>query len=132
MHVMKTFLILLAAIVFLIGLGGCSVGHSDFIGFRNDEVGTIMPYKEPFKWDNTGKLRRGDFAISGQGLTHIIKDDNGDLIYHFSGQEILPHYQKKEWVGKCLYYKVVDHKTHIIKAWGFDEGGNPLSCRTWP
>jgi len=120
-------------IVLILGLTGCyKVGHKDFLGYRDNEIGTIMHYKKPFKFDNSGEFKRGDYVITGQGLTSITKDNNGDLIYHFSGQEILSHFHTKEWVGKCLTYKIVDPQTYIIKGWGFDEGANPLSCRSWP
>ncbi|MES9903305.1 MAG: hypothetical protein ABW168_11610 [Sedimenticola sp.] len=127
-HVFSTI-----GIVFITGLSGCyKVGHEDYINYNNDQIGEKMPFKKPFKFENSGKLVRGKIAISGQGLTHIEKDNNGNLIYHFSEQEILPHYHTKEWVGKCLTYTVVDPETYIIKGWGFDGGGNPLSCRSWP
>ena len=48
-------------------------------------------------------------------------------------QEVLENTRtEREWIGKCLIYYVVDSNTYIIKGWGFDKGGNPLSCRTWP
>jgi hypothetical protein len=122
----------LGLLLTVIFLSGCAVGHKDYVDYRDDAIGTIMAYKKPFKFENAGKLRRGDFAISGQGLTHIEKDHDGNLVYHFSEQEILPHFHTEEWVGKCLTYSIVDPETYIIKSWGFDESGNPLSCRTWP
>ncbi|MCL1080192.1 hypothetical protein D5R81_19460 [Parashewanella spongiae] len=115
----------------ILSISGCAVGHNDFVNYRDNDIGTVMIYKMPFKFKNSGELRRGDFAITGQGLTHIDKDTDGNLIYHFSDQEILPHFHKKEWIGKCLTYYVVNPTTFIIKSWGFDKGGNPLSCRTW-
>ncbi|WP_105257797.1 hypothetical protein [Pseudoalteromonas sp. T1lg88] len=120
--------------VFLITstLIGCANGHTDYIDFENSMIGKEMPYTKPFVFENAGKLVRADFVIGGQGLTHITKGTDGNLIYHISDQEVLPNVQKKEWVGKCLIYYVVDAETNIIKSWGFDEGGNPLSCRTWP
>ena len=119
--------------VSLIVLYGCSVGYDDYVRFENSMIGKIMPYKEPFTFEDAGKFIRGDYVMGGQGLTHITKDEEGNLIYHFSDQEILENNRtKKEWVGKCLTYYVVDPKTFIIKSWGFDKGGNPLSCRTWP
>lgn len=116
----------------LFPLTACSVGHKDYIDFRNDEIGTEIPYREPFKFKNSGELVRGDFVRSGEGLTHITKDESGDLIYHIFDQEVLANYPKKEWIGKCLTYYKVDPQSYIIKSWGFDKGGNPLSCRTWP
>ncbi|MEH6556338.1 MAG: hypothetical protein V7708_00990 [Oceanicoccus sp.] len=112
-------------------LAGCAVGHQAYVNFEDSRIGKKMSYKEPFIFDNAGKLVRADFVLGGQGLTHISTDRNGDRIYHFSVQEVLPNFHRKEWVGKCLTYSVVDQKTFIIKAWGFDAGGNPLSCRTW-
>ncbi len=111
---------------------GCAVGHKDYLQYMDSRIGKVMPFKEPFKFNNAGEYSRGNFVITGQGLTFIEQGIDGDLIYHFSDQEILPHYRNKDWVGKCLIYEVVDPETYIIKAWGFDDGGNPLSCRTWP
>jgi len=128
---MKLFYILITRCVLLFVLSGCAIGHDDYVNFEDGRVGKKMPYKKPFKFKDAGKLIQADFVLGGQGLTHITKDKKGDLIYHFSGQEILPNFNKKEWVGKCLTFSVVDPETYIIKSWGFDEGGNPLSCRTW-
>ncbi|WP_068547207.1 hypothetical protein [Thalassotalea crassostreae] len=125
---MKLFFILLSIIV----LNGCAVGHEDFINFRNDSIGTKEINTKPYKWENSGELIRADFLISGQGLTDISEDEEGNFIYHYSEQEVLSNAPNKEWIGKCLFYYVVDPKTLIIKSWAFDEGGNPLSCRTWP
>jgi len=117
----------------LILLISCSApGHDDYLNFENSMVGKKIPYTEPFKFKSAGKLIRADFLMGGPGLTHITKDKHGNLLYHFSSSEVLPNYHKKEWVGKCMTYYVVDPETYIIKSWGFDEGGNPLSCRTWP
>jgi hypothetical protein len=116
----------------LILMTGCSVGHNNYISFKDGRIGKTMPYKEPFNFENSGKLIRADYLIGGKGLTHITNDEAGDLVYHFSDQEVLSNYTKKEWVGKCLTYYIVDSNTYVIKSWGFDKGGNPLSCRTWP
>ena len=124
--------LMLKAPLLAVLLSACTVGHNDFIGFRNSMIGEVMAWKEPFKWENSGQLRRGDYLLSGEGLTHISKDSEGSLIYHMSGDEVLSNFNKKEWVGKCLTYYVVDPYSYVIKSWGFDEGGNPLSCRTWP
>lgn len=124
----------LSFILMLFLLNGCYAivgGHQHFKDSRNDRIGKKVWFTEPFRFENAGKFVRGKIVISGQGFTHITKDNNGNLIYHWDLEEILPHY-KKEWVGKCLIYYVVDPKTHIIKDWGFDKGGNPFSCRTWP
>ncbi|MBY6096712.1 hypothetical protein [Ferrimonas balearica] len=123
----------MAVSVGLFLLCSCAVGYEDYLKFKNSRVGEIMPYKEPFSFSDAGKLIRADYVKVGQGLTHITKDEKGNLIYHFSDQEILENTRtEKEWVGKCLTYYVVDPETYIIKSWGFDKGGNPLSCRTWP
>ncbi|WP_444933023.1 hypothetical protein [Microbulbifer sp. JTAC008] len=120
-------------ILFLAILSGCySVGHDDFKRYRDAEVGSVMDYTEPFKYENSGKLIRADFLISGQGLTEITKNAQGDFVYHLSVQEVLPNFHNKDWVGKCLIYVVVDSESYIIKSWGFQEMSNPLSCRTWP
>ena len=121
------------SVIFLLILGGCySVGHKSYVVDRDEEIGKLMEFKKPFKYKDSGSFNRGNFGIVGEGLTHITKDSAGNLIYHFNEEEILPNFHTKEWVGKCLIYFVVDSDSHIIKDWGFDEGGNPLSCRVWP
>lgn len=114
-------------------LNGCyKVGYEDYVSIENDMVGQKPYHSQPFKLKNAGKPRRGNSIITGQGFTHITKMKNGDLIYHWSGQEILPSFRgNKEWIGKCLTYEIIDAKTGVVKSWGFDKGGNPLSCRTW-
>lgn len=128
---MKFFHVLITIIVLLFILNGCAVGHDDYVDYLDDSIGNTMPYKEPYQPLDAGKLIRSDYLIGGQGLTHITTDENNFLIYHFNHQEVLRSIKDKDWVGKWLIYYVVEPKTYIIKAWGFDEGGNPLSCRTW-
>ena len=95
-------------------------------------------YNKPFKYQNAGKLILGDFEIRGQGLVRISQDKNRNLIYHWFESEILPNsnnpymQHSKLSIGKCKYYYVVDPKTKVIKNWGFDKGGNPLSCSINP
>jgi hypothetical protein len=122
--------IYLSIVVLLVA--GCAAGHQDYLDFKNSRIGKKETKTEPYKWDNSGELVRADFLISGQGLTEITKDDEGNLIYHYSDQEVLPTNPREEWVGKCLTYNVVNPETMVIIDWGFDKGGNPLSCRTWP
>jgi len=130
-------------IFIFISLNGCTslLGHQGFINQKNNNIGVkINKHKlKPFEFKNTGKLKRANFVITGQGLTHITKDNNKNLIIHWSLQEILPIFSNrgwksgnKKWIGKCLIYYLVDPKTYIVKGWGFDKGGNPLSCRNWP
>jgi hypothetical protein len=129
---MRYFLsIFLLLIIFI--LSGCSVGHQDWVKIQNSQIGQEV-IVEPFKFKNAGKFLRSDFVISGEGLTHVTKDIKGDLVLHWFILEVYSsdYRGKQEWVGKCLMYEVVDPKTHKIKSWGFDKGGNPLSCRTWP
>jgi len=117
----------------LLTITGCSVGHQPWVDFHDEQVGKTTPDLEIIKFKNAGKLVRADFLIEGDGLTHITKDKEGNLILHWSIQEVLPTFRgSKEWVGKCLMYEIVDVKTHIIKSWGYEEEGNPLSCRSWP
>jgi len=120
------------SLIALLFITGCyRVGHQDFIKYKNNIVGKkIMPHKK-YRYENVGKIIRGDFLVGGQGLTHITNNKNGDYIFHIESNEILPHFDNKEWVGKCKIYYIVDSKTKIIKTWGFDKGGNPKSCRTW-
>ncbi len=114
-------------------LAGCySIGHHDFTSIMDDLIGSSIGYEKPFKFDNSGRLIRANFLLAGLGLTHITQNDSGDLIYHFNDSEILNTYYRQEWVGKCLIYMVVEPSSLVIKAWGYDEGGNELSCRTWP
>lgn len=115
-------------------LVSCAAGHQDFIDLRNNLiVGRVIMYeKAPDKSSRAGEFIRGDYVIAGEGLTHIDTSNNGELIYHVFVQEILSNTRtEKEWIGKCLVYYVVDSNTKIVLSWGFDNGGNPLSCRTW-
>jgi len=127
---MKHHLILL---ITLFLLNGCyRVGHKDFMDIQNNMLEVKPYFSKPFKFKNAGKPRRGKSIISGQGFTHITKLKNGDLMYHWSNQEILSSFKgNKKWIGKCLIYEIIDSKTGLVKSWGFDKGGNPLSCRTW-
>lgn len=117
----------------LLTLISCAAGHQDFIDLRNAFVGRKVPYgNAPEKYAEAGQFYRGDYVISGYGLTHIDSNEQGQLIYHVFVQEILPNTpMEKEWVGKCLIYYVVDPETKIVLSWGFDQGGNPLSCRSF-
>ena len=127
---MKYYILIIGMMLLL---NGCyKVGYQDFVDIENNMIGgKVMNYK-PLKYKNAGKPRRGDSIITGQGFTHISKMKNGDLVHHWSNQEILPSFKgNKEWIGKCLVYQIIDAKTGIVKSWGFDKGGNPLSCRSW-
>jgi len=121
---------------------GCyKVGYQGFVDSKNVLIGNRIHYSVPKEWSISGRLIRGNFLLAGKGFTHITKNKKGDLIYHIDESEILPIFYNqnkskifrtsKEWVGKCKIYYLVDPKTYIIKSWGFDKGGNPLSCRTW-
>lgn len=112
----------------------CAAGHQDFIDFRNDvDVGREIIFKtSPAQFSRAGEFIRGDYVIAGDGLVNIDKNSEGQLVYHVFIQQILPNTRmEKEWVGKCLIYYIVDPDTYIVKGWGFDEVGNPLSCRTF-
>ena len=143
---------ILIAIGLLLMLNGCTTldtlkryltprGHQDYINFENSTIGKKVNTIKPFKFKDAGEFIRGEFVTYGLGFTHVSKDKNGNLITHWDVSEILPVAAlkgnafaapaNKEWIGKCLTYSIVDPKTHIIKGWGFDKGGNPLSCRTW-
>lgn len=113
-----------------ITLISCAAGHQDYIDARNNlYVGRKMIFD---KYKDAGQFYRGDYVIVGQGLTRIDTNSDGKLIYHVFEQEILPNTpMNKEWIGKCLVYYVVDPQTKIVLSWGFDEGGNPLACRSF-
>jgi len=115
-------------------LNGCyKIGHEDFLDLKEERIGKKMHSKSPYKYKNSGKYVKDKSIKIGQGLTHITKNTQGNLIYHIDGEEVLPHkYATKEWIGKCKYYYVVDTQTFMIKSWGFEKDSNPLSCRTWP
>jgi len=119
-------------ILLLFGLCGCVVGHEDYKRSLNRYIGKNIKHQLPFESSKAGQLIRSDYLLGGEGLTHTSVQDSGILRYHFSGQEVLPNYSIKDYIGKCLIYYDVDPNTYIILSWGFDEGGNPLSCRTWP
>lgn len=129
MRFYQSLITILLGIAFL---SGCAAGHKDYVELKDRVVGRVMKDREPYSYANSGQLIRGDYVRSGMGLTNINKDQNGDLIYHIFVHEILENTRtENEWVGKCLIYYVVDPETYIIKSWGFDKGGNPLSCRTF-
>ena len=136
---MKTLFILIAFLLFLSGCLG--IGHKGWSDYMDEQMGQKTLILEPTRFENAGELVRGDFMIQGKGLTHITKNKDGDLIQHWDSSEVLPIYAnrdpawtsgRKEWVGKCLYYLVVDADANIVKSWGIDNGGNPESCRIWP
>jgi hypothetical protein len=129
----KAIVKLILPLVTLPTLVSCIAGHQDFVDLRNSAyLGRVMDYTVPYKFSNSGEFIRGDYVIAGDGLTRISEDKDGNFIYHFSVQEILLKTRtEKEWIGKCLIYYVVDPETYVVKDWGFDEGGNPLSCRTF-
>lgn len=123
---------LLFIIIFPLLVGCYAVGHKDYVNIQNNILGEKTTRITPFQFKNAGSLIGGNFLISGQGITHISYDNKGNLITHWDDGEVLPSFHgNKKWIGKCLIYEVIDPKTHIVKSWGFDEGGNPLSCRTW-
>jgi hypothetical protein len=95
-------------------------------------IGENINSQKLSKSPDAGELIRSDHLIAGEGLTNITTLDNGLLRYHFSRQEVLPNYSIIDYEGNCLIYYDVDPKTDIIMVWGFDKGGNSLSCRTWP
>ncbi|MCM2678172.1 hypothetical protein [Echinimonas agarilytica] len=128
---MKGITNILVSTALIMFIGGCTVGHEDFIRYLNMNIGESIEIQELTRSSNAGNLIRADYLIDGEGLTNITVLDNGVVRYHFSIQEILSNYSAKDEVGKCLIYYDVDPHTNIIIAWGFDKGGNPLSCRTF-
>ncbi len=128
---MKSYIVIL--LVILLFSGCYRVGYEDFRGSMDIAIGERPSFLKPIKFPNAGELRRGNFLMTGQGFTHITKDENDDLVYHWDSEEILPNFSgNKAWIGKCKYFYVVDPKSLIVKAWGFEKDANPLSCRTWP
>lgn len=127
---MKPIRIKLLALIFIPVLTSCSAGHQDSIDVRNElYVGRVMVFD---KYKDSGRFYRGDYVVVGDGLTHIDTNGDGKIIYHMFEQEILLNTpMNKEWIGKCLVYYVVDPQTKIVLSWGFDEGGNPLACRSF-
>jgi hypothetical protein len=131
---MKAFMKLSLVLVLIATLVSCAAGHQDFIDLTNKfDVGHEIMFKNsPSKFSRAGEFIRGNYVVAGEGLLNINKNEEGQLVYHVFVQEILPNTRmEKEWIGKCLIYYVVDPETYIVKDWGFDEGGNPLSCRTF-
>lgn len=118
--------------VFFLFNGCYRIGYHDFTNSMNITVGKKPSFSKPISFDNAGKLRRGNFLVTGEGFTHITKNENNDLIHHWDSEEVLPSFNgNKAWIGKCKYYYIVDPKTKIVKGWGFEKDANPLSCRTW-
>lgn len=118
-------------LIVLLNLTGCAAGHEDYKKYLSMNIGEDIHNQELSKSPNAGKLIRSDYLMEGEGFTKVTTLDSGILRYHFSRQEVLSNYSIKDYVGKCLIYYDVDPKTHKILAWGFEKGGNPLSCRTW-
>jgi hypothetical protein len=113
-------------------LNGCVTAHQDFVKDMNNQIGYKVPLNtKPYKYENAGELYRADYLIVGQGFTHVTRDENNNIIRHWSGSEILNTYAKKDMVGKCLTYQIINYRTGMIIGWGFDEGGNPKSCVAW-
>jgi hypothetical protein len=135
--------LLSSGIVLLLFLQGCAVGYKPWAEQTNELIGRKAKQEKPFTFKDAGKLIRADYLILGEGLTHITKNENGDIVQHWFVSEVLPNFYEessfflftrgnKEWVGKCMYYLVIDPDSYIIKNWGHDKGGNPKSCRHWP
>jgi len=123
----KIFFILFTSLLF----SGCIMrgGHQPFVKMYNNHLGKKNLF-DKYKFESYGQII-GGFRKSGYGLTHITKDKNGNLIYHWDHWEVLPNYNDKKAVGKCKVYEIVDPKTKIVKAWGFEPDSNPLSCQVW-
>ena len=131
---MKAYVKLSLILLLIPVLVSCAAGHQDFIDLRNNfDVGREIMFKaSPDQFSRAGEFIRGNYVIAGEGLLNVNKNGEGQLVYHVFVQEILPNTRmEKEWIGKCLIYYVVDPETYIVRDWGFDEGGNPFSCRTF-
>jgi hypothetical protein len=124
-------------------LSGCAVGYKPYADFQDKLIGKKAWRIEPYRFENAGELIRADYLVAGEGFTHISINEDGDMVQHWFDTEVLPNYFSedglfgltighKEWIGKCKIYLVVDPETYIVKRWGYDEGGNPESCRHWP
>jgi hypothetical protein len=107
------------------------IGNIPFAKALDSRVGQKASLLDPTRYGDAGDIIRGTFMISGDGFTHITKNENGDIVQHWFYSEVLSNFNRKEWIGKCKVFFVVDPKTNIIKDWGYDEGGNPQSCRHW-
>ena len=125
---MKYLLFIISIFIF----NGCfTSAHQDFIKNMNSQIGHKVAIDvKPFKYKWAGQMFRGDFVKSSIGLTHITYDKNGNIVRHWYGQEVLPNGPKK-MIGKCLTYQVINSKNGTIIQWGFDKGGNPISCVLW-
>jgi hypothetical protein len=120
----------LFALLFVL-LNACAIGNAPFSERMDSRIGTKALFIDPSRYGNSGDLIRADYLISGKGFTHISKNKDGDILQHWFYSEVLPTHSKKEWVGKCKIIYVVDPITNIIKAWDYDDGANPESCRDW-
>jgi len=124
-------LILLISIASMIS--SCAViGNEPFSKGQDSRVGKKAFVLDPTRFGDAGDIIRGNFMVSGDGFTHSTEQENGDIVQHWFLSEVLPSFHRNEWVGKCKIFLVVDPTTNIIKAWGYDKGGNPQSCRYWP
>ena len=112
-------------------VSSCSIGNRPWAEYQDDKVGQKAPFLDPTRFGDAGELIRADYLISGDGFTHISKDENGNILQHWFISEVLPTSPSPDWVGKCKVVYVVDPKTNIIIRWEYDDGSNPESCRVW-
>ena len=129
---MKTYIVMFFYILLFLNLSGCVVGHEDYKRVLDMDIGNNIEEHPPFDFSKAGELIRSDYLLAGEGLTHTTIESNDILRFHYNVQEVLKNYSIKAYVGKCLIYYDVNPETKIILGWGFDDGGNPQSCRTWP
>ncbi|MBL4781670.1 MAG: hypothetical protein JKX92_05455 [Porticoccaceae bacterium] len=124
---------LIAIVGALFLLVGCAVGNTPFAKRMDERVGSKPSVLDPTRFGDAGDLIRANFLVSGDGFTHTSENEHGDIIQHWFYSEVLPSFRgEKEFIGKCKIFLVVDRESSIIKSWGYDEDGNPQSCRDWP
>jgi len=121
------FIILFTILV----ISGCTTGNKPWEDYRNELIGSKAPVLDPTRFGDAGELIRADYVISGDGFTHISKDNEGHIIQHWFYSEVLPTAPSDAWVGKCKIFYVVDPDTNVIISWGYDEGSNRESCRVY-
>ena len=138
-------------IVITICIVGCSsrfeISHDQYMYKIHKKLGTKAIDRNSPNFQNLLAKDKDDF-----GITHITIDSEGNEVRHWFMHKYLSEWaeteetylskeyneilkkERRERIGDCRIYKVIDRNTNIFLDWGFDldAGGNPLSCYKTP
>ncbi|MBH0063215.1 hypothetical protein I6E85_19000 [Pseudoalteromonas sp. NZS71] len=112
-------------------ISGCTTGNKPWEEYTNELIGGKAPFLDPTRFGDAGELIRADYVISGDGFTHISKNNEGQILQHWFYSEVLSTAPSEEWVGKCKIFYIVNPDTNVIISWDYDEGSNKESCRVY-